>query len=286
MARLLAVAAALGMCGVAAAAGLPYDEGFAKLSAHFAGAAYCHAPEIYGWNGTVHAPALPGFEVYGVQYVEEDDMQSFVGYWPKDDMIVISFRGTVASSLIDWIDDLKTWLEKANYPGCAAADCKVHDGFYQTWLKQKSQVTSALQAVRAKHPNSALLVTGHSLGAALASLCAADLVTDGMDKATHVYTYGQPRVGDPAWYSWYKDNVVDTNYRVVHYHDIVPHLPPELLGFHHEATEVWYSDEACTQHIVCDGSGEDSKCSDSVALPISISDHLHYFGIPLTSSVC
>ena len=50
------------------------------------------------------------------------------------------------------------------------------------------------------------------------------------------YTFGQPRVGNEAFANVFKTLV--SEYRVVHYADIVPHLPPEVLGFHHVATEV------------------------------------------------
>jgi hypothetical protein len=71
---------------------------------------------------------------------------------------------------------------------------------------------------------------------------------------------------------------------VVHYADIVPHLPPKLLSFVHVPTEVWY-DEPSTSYKVCDGSGEDPTCSDSLLAPISISDHLEYLNLPI-SGMC
>ena len=37
---------------------------------------------------------------------------------------------------------------------------------------------------------------------------------------------------------------------------------------------------------VCDGSGEDPTCSDTVTLmELSVSDHLHYMGMPI-SGMC
>ena len=50
------------------------------------------------------------------------------------------------------------------------------------------------------------------------------------------YTFGQPRVGNAAYATAFSS--LAQEFRVVHYKDIVPHLPPELLGFHHVATEV------------------------------------------------
>jgi len=53
--------------------------------------------------------------------------------------------------------------------------------------------------------------------------------------------------------------------------DIVPHLPTKAMNFHHVATEVWYVEDF-SSYQVCDGTGEDPNCSDSVIIP-SISDH-------------
>ena len=54
----------------------------------------------------------------------------------------------------------------------------------------------------AAHPSAKVLVTGHSLGAALATLAAVDfkrnvpgITDDNMD----VYTFGSPRIGTPEW---------------------------------------------------------------------------------------
>jgi len=70
----------------------------------------------------------------------------------------------------------------------------------------------------------------------------------------------------------------DRTYRVVHFRDIVPHVPFIWLGFHHIAQEVWYTDEKSTNYIVCDPSGEDFKCGDSV-LRLDPGDHTTYLNI-------
>ena len=47
-----------------------------------------------------------------------------------------------------------------------------------------------------------LRVTGHSLGAALATHAAAHLLVNKV-KVTELYTYGSPRVGDPNFSVWF-----------------------------------------------------------------------------------
>lgn len=82
------------------------------------------------------------------------------------------------------------------------------------------------------------MVTGHSLGGAMAILCAADL-KNLFGNVDSTYTFGQPRVGNPAFASWFQSTHPNT-FRLVDYADIVPHLPPSNLGFVHSNTQAWY----------------------------------------------
>jgi hypothetical protein len=75
------------------------------------------------------------------------------------------------------------------------------------------------------------------------------------------------------------------SYRVTHNADIVPHVPPEDFGYTHATEEVWYVEDQSTYTACSVKNGEDAKCSDSIALPTSISDHLNYVGIPI-SNLC
>lgn len=85
----------------------------------------------------------------------------------------------------------------------------------------------------------------------MAALCAWDL-THVEKVPVHVIDFGQPRVGNPAFASSF--NSLANEWRVTHWNDIVVHLPPEALGFHHTATEFFYN-EANTSWKQCDGSG-------------------------------
>ena len=61
---------------------------------------------------------------------------------------------------------------------------------------------------------------------------------------------------------------------------LFPHFPPEDFGFHHTATEIWETptDKGNPDHYkVCDGSGEDPSCSNSVSeLSYNVEDHETY----------
>src|SRR5436853_467910 len=46
------------------------------------------------------------------------------------------------------------------------------------------------------------------------------------------------------------------------------------------STEVWYT--SYTTYTLCGSNGENPSCSDSIPIPDSIYDHLHYFDIKFT----
>lgn len=85
------------------------------------------------------------------------------------------------------------------------------------------------------------VITGHSLGGALASICAVDVVVEQLLRGEDVilYSYGALRNGDQA-FATLVDNYVD-HFRVVHGEDIVPHLLKFWYWFiyRHSGTEIW-----------------------------------------------
>ncbi|XP_024310813.1 lipase isoform X3 [Brachypodium distachyon] len=107
--------------------------------------------------------------------------------------------------------------------------------------------------------------------------------------AVELITFGQPRVGNPAFAAYFSEQVPRT-IRVTHENDIVPHLPPYFyyLGqwtYHHFAREVWLHETVVGNVVtknetVCDCTGEDPTCSRSV-YGRSVADHLEYYGVTL-----
>ena len=104
-------------------------------------------------------------------------------------------------------------------------------------------------------------VVGHSLGGALATLCATDLVMEENITSVRLYTFGCPRVGNEA-FAKALQNTTLVHTRVTHDRDVVPTLPFRHLGFHHTAREVWQrtlrigkGSMSLSVEIICDGSG-------------------------------
>jgi len=112
-------------------------------------------------------------------------------------------------------------------------------------------------------------------------LCGVDMAMEfGKNLSVSVINFGMPRVGNDDFVALY-DTLNISTFRTVHYHDLVPHWPFEIFDYHHVPTEIWeYNATDPNDWKVCDGSGEDPTCSDSVPIyEWNPADHMYYFGV-------
>jgi predicted lipase len=178
-------------------------------------------------------------------------------------------------------DSIRNWVVDFLFPKTTVwkgqnASIQVHSGFYHSYMNLADQVRAAVQDLVTLYPDYTVGVTGHSLGAALATLCVLDIVEEGIVPRDNVmvYHFGSPRVGNDGFAQYYHFWIPYT-FRLVNDRDIVPALPPQILKFHHVATEVW---EHGNNYEQCDDSGEDPNCSDSV-ISWSSQDHVFYMQV-------
>ncbi|KAL8971079.1 MAG: hypothetical protein Q9183_001227, partial [Haloplaca sp. 2 TL-2023] len=98
---------------------------------------------------------------------------------------------------------------------------------------------NAFKTAASSHPNNRVIVTGHSLGGALANFAAAEMRNSGT--MVDLYTYGAPRVAGRSLSNYITNQKAGGNYRVTHKDDPVPRLPPVFLGFVHISPEYYIS---------------------------------------------
>ncbi len=138
---------------------------------------------------------------------------------------VVGFRGSEETGLSDWITDLKFIKQVFPYGG-GNKKVKVHYGFINAYKSVRETVLAAAKET----PYKRILCTGHSLGGALATLCALDIQYNLPKKEVSCYSYGSPKVGNNDFTTSYKKRVPNT-YRFVNSADKVPLLP--VGGYEH-----------------------------------------------------
>ena len=118
----------------------------------------------------------------------------------------------------------------------------MHAGFYNVYDSLSSQTLTAVRSLLSAHPSSSLVVTGHSLGAAVATFAALDLKLAHPKTPLLFYAFGSPRPGNQQ-FSDFVNTLLPQYNRVVHINDVVPHLPLTAMGFNHGGQEIWYNTE-------------------------------------------
>jgi len=232
----------------------------ANTSVWLSAAAYC---ETNTYTSRTFKGYSTGFKVTNVIDDKAEDVQGYIGYMQSQSSIYVVFRGS--TSISDWVNNLDAVL--TSYPKCSK--CEVHKGFYSAEKSVIGIIISAVQTLKKQFPSYTVVVTGHSLGAAVATLTTWDLLDKGISPI-RMFHFGSPRVGNTAFAEAFSNTIGDRN-RVTHYKDMVPHVPMHER-FTHISGE-WYEDK---DHIVHTCTGyEDPKCSYQWNLT-NIDDHMHY----------
>ncbi|MEH6404937.1 MAG: lipase family protein [Sneathiella sp.] len=133
----------------------------------------------------------------------------------ENGMAVLAFRGTEKNKK-DIVTDLNARFFET-------ADGKAHRGFSLAFQSVETSIRATLTKLKIKHPNLQLFITGHSLGAALATVASHSLERDFLISAC--YTFGSPRVGNADW----SESVKTPVYRVVNGADGVPLVPGGIV---------------------------------------------------------
>ena len=153
------------------------------------------------------------------------------------DHIVAAFRGT---------DELADWWDNLNAIPTDGLLGQVHKGFQKAledvWPKMRTTIRALRQESRKRKilPRP-LWLTGHSLGGALATLAAAELLYH--DESFYgVYTFGQPRVGDREFMRTFNAEAKTRFFRFQNNNDIVTRIPARIMGYRHVGSFIYISE--------------------------------------------
>ena len=158
------------------------------------------------------------FNAIGCTIVDFFDIDNAQAYLLKnnDGIHVLSFRGTEVTEPSDILADLKAGKNIEPVGG------KIHVGF-------KGEINKLWPTIQKSVANiNSLYVTGHSLGAAMATIAAGRM----QSKVLALVTFGSPRVGNKQ----YVNSLTVTHYRVQNNCDDVTKVPFMLMGFAHHGT--------------------------------------------------
>ncbi|VDO78123.1 unnamed protein product [Haemonchus placei] len=329
-----------------------YSDMFARvLMFPLAAAAYSNWPQECLHNRYTNATLKRQLNVTCGPFGSNDICSGFTAINHGDKSIIISFRGTNTFVQLVAEAELSVFYDKASHeePGNLARIrmsnmgaryyiCFYHylkyqvmwpaggfvskffyDGFIDLW---RAGMGDDFNELRKMYPDYDIWVTGHSLGAAMASLASSYIIAVNKvpPKQVKLVTYGQPRVGDYI-YAMTHDRQMGYSFRVVHWRDLVPHVPPlYFMDYYHHKSEVrmiqfpktgrlsslrkWGNEKIvglCHQECwvfypldmaiganytltrnFCYLANESPKCSDGLLFTTSIQDHLHYFNVDVS----
>ena len=188
---------------------------------------------------------------------------------PARPRIVVAFTGTQSLSDV-FYDFLTAPAAYLPYPldDARCTDCRVHAGFMLAWNATRALILPTLEDLVEYYPHHELVLTGHSLGGALAGLAALEF--EGRGWRPRVTTFGEPRFANGAL-AEYVDEVFPWDVaegaaryrRVTHVGDPVPLLPYEEWGWAMHGGEIFIAKEGLPPEVGdlerCAGDA-DQKC--------------------------
>ncbi len=212
----------------------------------------------------------------------------------KDDTIYLAFRGTADAS--DEIIDAK--LEQDAYTfltddgsNCSMKSPKVQNGYNKLYTDIEKPIFDKMQELLGTNQFNTVLITGHSLGAALAVLAVPDLTVNVPLAEVIMYSFAGPSVGNSDFVGIYDCLIsegMNTSWRVVNTNDAIPKLPPTTL----DCKDFMY-EHVMDQHDIMFGKAlpplPDVNCDESdfaieLKLALYLDDNKHQ--VEINHSIC
>jgi kumamolisin len=181
-----------------------------------------------------------------------------VEWWDDVNAAVrIPFRvpgsGTVGAGFARIYDTLEV-VERPTGPATAAIvpqSLRSIGGFSQQVANLVARHAPATAQATGFAASAVIEVAGHSLGAALATLYTLDNAYTGKINNPALCTFASPAVGDSTFTTAF-NGLGLTSWRVVNAPDLVPKLPPQILGFTHvDSLQQYSSTGNVTPSLLC-----------------------------------
>lgn len=207
--------------------------------------------------------------------IEADDGELGTGFVAVDHerhVVMLSFRGSTTRQ--DWFSDFEIYptayepTSKQEYHELVTngkisecSNCQIHKGFYRFIETLSKDFLIKVERIFKRYPEYNLVVTGHSLGAALASICGIELKLRGFDPL--VLTFATPKIFNEPMKDWVDElfktkeihqkyeetgeiNLFRGYFRVIHLQDYIPMLPP---GYKAAGLEVFIKKQELPHNI-------------------------------------
>lgn len=193
--------------------------------------------------------------------------------------VFIVFRGT--ADAVDMKLDLQSSFATDDFSGLQCG--KVGKGFHAAYSglrlvskggKWEDGTVSATEELAKKFSGKTVTVTGHSLGAVLATYLSYDLVKGGVKVDGRFFA--SPKFGDATFVGIYEQTMKDSmaTYHAYSYkknrndRDVVPTLPPNLQSYSYNYSNIYSSLVDVKNDLLCPHHAEDyaavldpTKCS-------------------------
>jgi triacylglycerol lipase len=158
-----------------------------------------------------------------IRFYDRDGAQAYL-FANHDDAVIVC-RGTEPHDWNDVRADLQLCTVVSETVG------RVHRGF----KREVDDLWPRLEQALVNNTRT-LWFTGHSLGGAMAAICAGRCVISYIrSNPRALFTFGSPRIGDGRYVNYVQLEA----YRWVNNNDIVTRLPPAWLGYRHKGQEVY-----------------------------------------------
>ncbi|KAJ7887693.1 alpha/beta-hydrolase [Mycena leptocephala] len=277
-----------------------------QCPAQFARVAYCSSASITTW--TYGAPCNALKNITFLQSGRGPSPALYVTTLRKRPEPRRCPRGTDAKNILSILNDVQFGLVPLNvlrFPETAGKNITVHDGFQQTFERTADSLLAGVMDGLKSTGVKKIVVTGHSLGAALATMTAV-MIKDAVDPSVDVSMtgFGLPRGGNQGWADFLACLSNPSSFPlpplspfsssclplpsppsllvsailgltfVSNQNDPVPTVPPKFLGFQHSSGEIHIVDDSQTNLVACPGQDNANCATGNNVLAVSVQNHL------------